>query len=791
MSISKSWTKNEMETLNILLIEDNPGDARLVKELLSESALINYELVVAETLKKGIEQITANLFDIVLLDLNLPDSNGEHTFEAVVKVFPHSTILLISSLYDTELSLKLIKMGAEDYLHKSTLDVLSIERSIRHSIERSKLRLTIKTELDDRIKAQEELKKQNAILHAILNRPESILIFQLDKNYQYLGFNENHKQEMKRVSGIDIKTGMNFLDLFTSREDRERAKAGIDRALQGETVIGFESDPILKLYYEYFWNSIEIDEKIVGVCCFLIDITERKLFESLLQQSEERFRHSFEYAAASICLVGLDFRFQKVNNAFIEMLGYSENELKQMFITGITHPEDKTIGMDYAEQMLDLKIQIASFEKRYIKKDGGVIWGHVSMSLVRDVNDVPSFFVVQITDITKQKQAEKDLIEAKEDAEVMNRLKSNLLANMSHEMRTPLISILGYSELIQEEKVKPEIKMMANNINLGGTRLLTTLDNLLQFSKIEAENYKPNLFEVNIIHTLKDVIYNFTKSIEKKGLKLVTKFESDNLIGFLDDVLLTEVFTNLIENAIKFTVKGNIMISTNTNKESLIITIADTGVGIPVEKQKLIFEEFRQVSEGISRGYEGTGLGLTIAQNFVKLMNGEISVESEVDRGSTFIIKFPNQHLNPDEVKVENVQKDVKSVITLPNILYVEDDLITVDVIEKYMEKVGIMEIAETGEIALEKIALKHYDIILVDINLGYGMNGKEFTRLVREMPLYKNTPIIAVTAYAMLGDRGDCLAAGCSDYISKPFRRQKLVDMVKSALNPESLVND
>lgn len=774
-----------IKPIKILLIEDNPGDARLVAELLRESLIYNYELDVADTLKEGIHHIKTKTLDIVLLDLNLPDSNGEHTFEAVVKVFPNSTILLISSQYDTELSLKLIKMGAEDYLHKSNLDVVTIERSIRHSIERSKLRFAIKTELADRIKTQEELKKQNAILNAILNSPESILIFQLDKNYQYLGFNENHKQEMNRVSGIDIKIGMNFLDLFTSRDARERAKAGIDRALKGETVIGFESEPMLNLYYEYFWNSIEIDEKIVGVCCFLIDITERKLFESLLQQSEERFRHSFEYAAASICLIGLDFRFQKVNNAFVEMLGYTETELKQMNFSDITLPEDMWIGQDASEQMLSSRIQIASFEKRYLKKDGGIIWGHVSMSLVRDVNDIPSFFVVQISDITRQKQAEKDLIEAKEDAEVMNRLKSNLLANMSHEMRTPLISILGYSELIQEEKVKPEIKMMANNINLGGTRLLTTLDNLLQFSKIESENYKPNLFEVDINHTLKDVIYNFTKSVEKKGLKLYTNFESKNLIGFFDDVLLTEVFTNLIENAIKFTAKGNIMISTNSNEESLIITIADTGVGIPVEKQKLIFEEFRQVSEGLSRGYEGTGLGLTIAQNFVKLMNGEISVESEVDKGTTFTIKFPNQHLSPNEDKVENDQKDVKRVTTLPNILYVEDDLITVDVIEKYMEKVGTMEIAVTGEIALEKIASKQYDVILIDINLGYGMNGKEFTRLVRNMPLYKNTPIIAVTAYAMLGDREECLAAGCSDYISKPFRKQNLIDLVKSALNP------
>jgi DNA-binding NarL/FixJ family response regulator len=143
--------------IKILLIEDNPGDARLVKELLKESSLINYDLIIEETLKKGIEQILANVFDIVLLDLNLSDSNGAHTFESVLYVFPQSTILLISSSEDAELSLKLIKMGAADYLYKSKLDVFSFERSIRHSIERSKLRFNIQAELDDKIKTQDEL----------------------------------------------------------------------------------------------------------------------------------------------------------------------------------------------------------------------------------------------------------------------------------------------------------------------------------------------------------------------------------------------------------------------------------------------------------------------------------------------------------------------------------------------------------------------------------------------------------------------------------------------------------
>ncbi|MBK7866447.1 MAG: response regulator [Ignavibacteriales bacterium] len=187
-----------MEKIRILLIEDNPGDARLITEMLRDSVLNNYELVVADTLYKGLEQLRTIIVDVVLLDLNLPDSNGQHTFEAILKVFPHSTILLISGMDDAELSLKLIKMGAEDYLHKSNLDVFTFERSIRHSIERSKLRKSIKLELDNKIKFQEELKKQNAILNAVLNSCESILIFQLDKNYQCLRFNKDRKQEIKK-----------------------------------------------------------------------------------------------------------------------------------------------------------------------------------------------------------------------------------------------------------------------------------------------------------------------------------------------------------------------------------------------------------------------------------------------------------------------------------------------------------------------------------------------------------------------------------------------------------------
>lgn len=253
--------------------------------------------------------------------------------------------------------------------------------------------------------------------------------------------------------------------------------------------------------------------------------------------------------------------------------------------------------------------------------------------------------ILIIRDITESKIAEKELIQSKEKAEEMNRLKSYFLANLSHELRTPMIGILGCSEIISQELENSELKQMADIISKSGKRLLDTLNSLLYLSRIEANETEIDIQEVEIGEIIKETYETFQALAEKENLKLMLDLQKDRVLAKVDGELFKEAVYHLVRNAIEFTNQGVIIISLNhvieMNNASAIVKVIDTGKGIPKEYLTVIFEPFRQVSEGLSRESEGIGLGLTISKRFIELMGGKISVESEVGKGSVFTINVP------------------------------------------------------------------------------------------------------------------------------------------------------
>jgi PAS domain S-box-containing protein len=245
------------------------------------------------------------------------------------------------------------------------------------------------------------------------------------------------------------------------------------------------------------------------------------------------------------------------------------------------------------------------------------------------------------TDISDRKLAEKELIKAKEKAEEANRLKTNFLANMSHELRTPLIGILGYAQFLETELKDKEYIEMAQTIATSGQRLNNTLNNLLDISKIESEIKSVDLKRQDILEYLNEQVTLFKLAAERKGLFIFYKPCCEKLEAYINEEMFVSIISNLLNNAIKFTEKGSITLTVKLAEDKAMIAIMDTGIGVPANRQEIIFEPFRQASEGLNRNFEGTGLGLTLAKKFAALMGGIISVESKPGEGSTFTLELP------------------------------------------------------------------------------------------------------------------------------------------------------
>ena len=559
-------------------------------------------------------------------------------------------------------------------------------------------------------------------------------------------------------------------------------------------------------------SPIYIGGTIEGMVSFGHDITSRIKTEEALKESEARYRSFvsqvsegvYRYEMRSPMPVDIPFDNQveslchnmilaECSSTFMEM--YRENNEE---IIGKTQRElhkrrdDKT-NREVIQNFINNGFRLVNFITSETDEKGTT--KYFSTNALGIIED--GFFIRMWgtqTDITERKKAEKDLIVAKIKAEEMNRLKSNFLANMSHELRTPLNGILGFAEILALDLENPEQAIMASAIQESGKRLSETLNLILDLSKAETENFRVSTSHINIVSILEESAEFYKGLAEKKSLKLYTDIKEAAMVVNLDGNLFLQVMKNIIDNAIKYSYKGTITIEAEKSFEGgrsiAVVRVKDQGIGIPEEKLGIIWEEFRQVSEGINRGFEGLGLGLTISRKIVELMNGTITVSSKLGEGSIFTIKFNLAELNRAE---EETTRKILAA-TLPDgsgkpnnglfkVLYVEDDSINQTVAKLYLKNICDLDVAKNGETALNLVNEKQYDAILMDINLGAGMDGMEVTKEVRKIEQYKHIPIIAVTAFAMANDEEEFIKGGCTHYIAKPFEKEKFIGLVTKVL--------
>ncbi len=382
----------------------------------------------------------------------------------------------------------------------------------------------------------------------------------------------------------------------------------------------------------------------------------------------------------------------------------------------------------------------------------------------------------------------KELEKQKLKAEESDRMKSAFLANMSHEIRTPMNGIIGFTELLKSHDYSTdEQKNFIDIIQQSGDRMLTTINNIIDISKVDSGLESIHIKETNIEKIISELFMFFELEAKRKGIKLLIEKKEVNTVRtfYSDNYKLNSVLTNLIKNALKFTLSGYVKIGYTVTDDSFSFYVYDTGIGIEEEKQELIFNHFVQANPSISSRFEGSGLGLSICYEYTKMLNGEIRLESEINKGSTFFVTIPN-HAQPESLKPKPVVTSKKGIPVIPaglKIIVAEDDKSSFFYLKYILEELSA-EIfhATTGFEAIELLE-KHPDtaVILMDSKMP-ELDGMEAVKRIRKFN--SEIFIIAQTAYVLDDYKAKTIAAGCNGFIEKPINKNKLFDMISSGIN-------
>lgn len=516
------------------------------------------------------------------------------------------------------------------------------------------------------------------------------------------------------------------------------------------------------------------NNEIIGFMGVKEDITARKKIEFELLRSENKFKAIIKEVPFIIFRYDKDGKILFKNNQFYDRI-YSNFEESNLNINNIFEPYILNDLLDsYIDEFEVKRITYKGIEvcEKWIKR--------------KIINDYINETQVIILDISRDKKIEEFLYLAKKKAEAADKAKSAFIANISHEIRTPLNGIIGFASiLVDEEKEKEKLEML-NLILNSGENLIMIINNILDMSKLEAGKETLKLKSIDLNKLLENVYMLFSKIADEKKLKF--KLDSVNFTNniFIDNIKLTQILNNLLSNAIKFTEKGEIVLKISdkvrgNNKHYLEIIVKDTGIGIPKESIKDVFESFKQIENTLTKEYKGTGLGLSIVEKMVELMGGEIKVESEFGKGTTFTLYLPLKYSEDIKLTKNNTEKiniGIEKSIEKRKVLLVEDNVINQKLVQTLLDRYNLeCDIVESGKKAVEKALEGEYIFILLDIQL-LELDGYCVAKQIREKEKKRNT-IIAITAYAMKENRDKCFEVGMDEYISKPVDKEEFYKII------------
>ncbi|MBI1814214.1 MAG: PAS domain S-box protein [Deltaproteobacteria bacterium] len=529
----------------------------------------------------------------------------------------------------------------------------------------------------------------------------------------------------------------------------------------------------------------------------LRDISARKMADAALAASEARLRALVQNSSDLITIVDDDSSVRYVSPAAARILGYKPAQLIGESTAQHVHPDDRQPLRALFTELLNHPDQARRIEYRVRHASGSWVQVEsIASNLLRD----PAIrgIVLNTRDVTDRKHSESELRTAKESAEVANRAKSQFLATVSHEIRSPMNAVIGWAGLLLESPLQPEQQEYAQGIRRAGDALLAIINDVLDFSKIEAGKLALEITDFDLRQAIDEVVDLVLAPAQRKGLQLASLIYHDVpplLRG--DPGRLRQILVNLLGNAVKFTERGEVMLrvklaETQGASTTLRFEVADTGIGIAPEARARLFEAFSQADMSTTREYGGTGLGLAISKRLTELMQGEIGVESQGGVGSTFwfTARFQTQPrlaaasthpATPSEPAVGTAA----CYGVQPRILVAEDNALNQHITVRMLEKLGYrVDVAANGIEALRALERAAYVAVLMDCQMP-ELDGFEATARIRaqEQSTGQRIPIIAVTTGALPGDRERCLAAGMDDHVPKPVTRDQLAAALQRSI--------
>ncbi len=647
----------------------------------------------------------------------------------------------------------------------------------------------ITTDITERKLSLEAVIKERSLLRTLIdNLPNGVFV--KDREYRKIIVNPIHTIEvMGHLKHLGMNAEIDILgktDFEVFPEKLAKKFFTDDQKIVRDGLVILNNEGLG--YYEdgkQQWllvSKIPLRDKngeIIGMVGVTTDITERRYAEEALKTSEQKFRTIFDNASDGMFLLDPEARkFVMCNLACLKMLGYSNKEFLNLDIAAIHPSEELSFIFEQLEKTLKGEEEIRR-DIKFKRKDGTIFSADLSPTRVTIADK--SRVLIVFRDITERLFIETELRTAKEKAEESDKLKTAFLQNMSHEVRTPLNGIIGFSDMITNpdlttEKREQYFKIIRNS----GDQLVAIVNDIITVATIEAGQEKPHEKESDINKLLQSIKSQYFPQIETKNLSfsVTSALTDDETFVLVDETKLHQILSNLVSNAIKFTTEGYIKIDCRLEGNYIKFTIEDTGIGILPEKHEIIFDRFFQIDYSETRSYGGTGLGLSIVKSYVHYLNGEIYLDSKPGKGSTFYFTIPYVPVIKEDKSAKVSLESENEGLAGKVILIAEDDNNNYEYLQEVLldEKVKIIR-AKNGKEAVEMCKSNpEIDLVLMDIKMPV-LDGNEATKQI--LKFRKNLPIVAQTAYALLKDRQEAIDSGCVDYISKPINHNKLMEIL------------
>lgn len=515
-----------------------------------------------------------------------------------------------------------------------------------------------------------------------------------------------------------------------------------------------------------------------------------------LAESEKRYRRLVQLSPFPLIVIVNDL-IVFVNDASLRMFDAStveelvDRSVFDFIMTDFERRDDNRFEylLRQSEEIYDVKGQLE-------KLDGQII--DIELTAIPITYGEKEARHIVIRDITQQERQKAELIAAKERAEQSDKLKDAFIANISHEIRTPLHIIIGYSNLITNEligQLYPEMESYFQAIRRGSQRLMRTVEHILNISSIQVGTFSVQPEEIRVSDRIEELVHELKSLAHKKGLLLNYRTECPAAILYADRYCIDQAVSNVIDNAIKFTKKGQIDVRVYCQDRRVCIEIADTGIGMAPEYLPKVFSVFSQEASGYTRPFDGLGLGLSLTKKYVELNRGSITVKSRKGKGSIFTLQFLAERVEearildegtfPEAVDVESLYQ-APHVEGLRTVLFVEDDEETQEYMSSLLARDYNLHIASTADAAWSIVESTNIDLVLMDLSLQGDEDGISLTKRIRRDDRFGGIPIIAVTAHAFPKDRIQSLEAGCNAYFSKPFQIEELKKSMEALLHSE-----